>query len=256
MQMRKKMLKNQFKTLMTGTALLAALIAVSVQAQDNSSSREIDAVWTQSDGIRPEIFYSHARSGIWSEPFMITDDYYDNMYPVIDQDSSGKKWLFWSAYDNQRMDIRYTTGKDGKWTDAETLETAMQLNTAPSVIIDKSDVVWLVWSANSDGAGDVFCATNKDGVWSSPILVNEVNTTPDVLPVIELNDENRPVVSWKGMSDGKIVDLISEWDGEGWSKAAIVTEDEARKEAGELASDMVELPDFMPASGLVFLRVY
>ncbi len=174
--MRNKLFKNQFKILLTGVGIIVAMISMGVQAKDNSTHKEIDAVWTQSDGIRPEIFYSHYISGVWSEPVMITDDYYDNMYPVIDQDSTGKKWLFWTAYDDQRMDIRYTTGKDDKWADSASLETEMQRNIAPSVIIDKSDVVWLVWSANSDGAGDIFCATNKDGVWSVPVRINEANT--------------------------------------------------------------------------------
>lgn len=254
--MRNKLLKIRFKALLLGVGLLVPTITAVAHAQENSSPKEIDAVWTQSDGIRPEIFYSQNVSGVWSEPVMVTDDYYDNMYPVIDQDSKGKKWLFWTAYDNQLMDIRYTTGQDGEWADSMSLTTGMQRNIAPSVIIDKSDVVRLVWSANSDGAGDIFYATNKDGLWSDPVLVNEPNATADVLPIVELNEDDQPVVTWKGMSDGKMVDLVRSWDGERWSEVTVVTEEQSRKQDDESDSEMIELAEFMPKSGMVFLRVY
>ncbi len=80
--------------------------------------------------------------------------------------------------------------------------------------------------------------------------------TPDILPIVELNDDGLPVVTWKGMSDGKTVDLVSVWDGAGWSKAVVSTEDDSPKQDTDSDADMVELADFMPASGLVFLRVY
>ena len=117
--MRKKLLRNRFRVVLIGISLLMVAFAGSVQAQDIDIDKPIDAVWSQSDGIRPEIFYSQRQSGKWSEPVMLSDDYFDNMYPVIDQDSSGRKWLFWTAYDSQRMEIRYTTGQDGVWEDSE-----------------------------------------------------------------------------------------------------------------------------------------
>lgn len=254
--MRTKLLRIDVITVLIGFSLFIAAFCVSAQASENDTGREIDAVWSQSDGIRPEIFYSHKVSGIWTEPVMITDDYHDNMYPVIDSDSSGRKWLFWTAYDNRRMEIHYTTGQDGQWSETAGLTTENQYNIAPSVIIDKNDVVWLVWSASNGKTEDIFYASNKDGVWTDAQPVHQGNNTPDVLPVIELNSDDLPVITWKNVVEGETIVLTSEWGDDGWSKPAVVSADEGQEQDSESSQDMVELPEFMPASGLVFLRVY
>ncbi len=236
----------------------AALVMVAAGASFATTvpeQPEIDVVWSQSDGIRPEIFYTSRTEGSWSEPLMVTDDYYDNMHPVIDQDSRGTRWLFFTAYDNQRTEIRYTTGSAGVWEKSKPLSSEMKANSGPSVIIDGSDAVWVVWSAGDGGPDDIYFAVNKDGAWSGPQLLHEANDTPDTLPVISLNDRQQPAVSWQQLQESEYVVLTSAYDGSQWSEPVVVpaVDEQENENSG---ADMIVLPDFINHGGMIFIRAY
>ena len=110
------------------TAVLPAIASVEVKELDN----DIDVVWSSSDGLKMEIYYSQRKDGIWQEPVRVTDNHYDNMYPVIDRDSSGKRWIFWTAYDNGRMEIHYTSGDGEEWQTSELLSSDKKTNISPA----------------------------------------------------------------------------------------------------------------------------
>lgn len=236
-----------------GLLLLAAV--TNSYAQDPTAQQEIDVVWSKSDGIRPEIFFTNYSAGTWSEPEMVTDDYYDNMHPVVDRDSSGVRWLFWTAYDSQRTEIRYTSGTSGDWQEDRALAFEMQSNSAPSVVIDQDDTVWVVWAANDGNLDDIYYAFGKGGKFSEPSPLHEPNDVPDLMPVVELNDDSLPTVSWKQMQDGRYVTVTSGYDGADWSIPAVVQEETGQADEGG-AEEMIEVPEFVTDSGLVFIRSY
>jgi len=225
---------------------------VSASAEDQTDQQDVDLVWTKSDGIRPEIFYTTRVAGSWSEPVMVTDDWYDNMHPVIDRDSTGTKCVFWTAYDNYRTEIRYTTGSGGDWEENNSLASEMKSNSGPSAVIDKEDAVWVVWSASGeDDLDDVYFAVNKDGQWSDPGMIHDANDTPDTLPVVELDDEGVPTVTWQQLRGDDYVELTSSYDGSDWSQPDV------SEEQGEASDeDSIVLPDFVTESGMVFIRAY
>jgi hypothetical protein len=233
--------------------LTAAFLVLSSTV--SRAAQEIDVVWSQSDGIRPEIFFTSSTGGSWSEPVMLSDDYYDNLHPVIDRDSQGTRWVFWRAYDNQKTEIRYTTGSSGNWEETKPLSEALQANNAPSVVIDAADTVWVVWSANDGGMDDIYYAVHKDGNWSKPAQLHETNDVPDILPVIELNDEQLPQVTWKRMEGGRYLAVTSSYDGSGWSEP-VLRQDGEQPDDDKVGEEVIELPDFVSNSGLVFVRTY
>ena len=241
----------------TTTCVVFILLATigSGFAQESDPLKEIDVVWSQSDGIRPEIFYTSRAAGNWSEPEMVTDDYYDNMHPVIDRDSNGVRWLFWSAYDSQRTEIRYTSGSSGEWQGSGTLADTMAANNAPSVVIGKDDTIWVVWAGNDGGLDDIYYASGVAGKFSETNRLHGPNESPDVLPVVELNENDLPVVSWKQMQEGRYVTVRSEFDGSAWSEPVTVQEEEQQGSASG-SEEMIELPEFVTNSGLVFIRSY
>ncbi|MGI9569617.1 MAG: hypothetical protein ACR2PH_07760, partial [Desulfobulbia bacterium] len=113
------MLRNLLVLIIWIVTVHPAIATVDVPEIDN----DIDVVWSSSDGLKMEIYYSQRKDGVWQEPVRITDDHYDNMYPVIDRDSSGNRWIFWTAYDSGRMDIHYTSGDGEEWQTSELLSS-------------------------------------------------------------------------------------------------------------------------------------
>lgn len=217
-------------------------------------SQDIDIVWSSSDGLKMQIYYTRLIDGAWLEPVQVTDDLYDNTYPVIDRDSSGRRWLFWTAYDNGAMEIHYATGQDDEWQTAEVLETDMKTNISPSAVIDGEDRVWVVWSANDGGLDDIMYAFFQDNSWSDPERVHAENELPDMLPVIELDPVGAPLVTWRGLVNGENTTFISRRVEGEWSDPEI---DESVQEAAEEAEEeLLELPPFVAKSSMVFIRVY
>jgi hypothetical protein len=224
-------------------------------AEPVPEEREIDVVWSTSDGRKMEIYYSCKSKGVWSEPEQVTDDHYDNMYPVVDRDSSGRRWVFWSAYDNGRMELRYAISTEDGWERSEDLASELKKNLAPSVVIDSQDRVWVVWSANDGGFDDIMFAYYQNGSWSEPVRLHAENDIPDVLPTVELDPEGNPVINWQMLAGGKYITVTSRWTGSEWSEAELLGE-EVLEDKVETEENVLELPSFMSNSGSVFIRAY
>ena len=225
------------------------LFAIVVQPLND---REIDVVWSTSDGQRMEIYYAHKKEGIWAEPVRVTDDYYENVFPVIDRDSTGKRWVFWTAYNNGSMELHYATGENDDWQESETLADEMKTNISPSVIIDKQDTVWVVWSANSGDLDDIYFAFNEKNSWSEPATLHARNSVPDMLPEIGLDGSGHPAVTWKTFKDGKTATVTSRLTDHEWTVPQIKEIVQADQESEET----LELPSFVNNSSMVFVRVY
>lgn len=243
-----------------GRHFLATLIFVIVGlpaiASESVSELEgdIDVVWSSSDGIKMEIYYSQRHKGGWLKPVQVTDDYYDNMYPVIDRDSSGKRWIFWTAYDRGRMEIHYTSGDGEEWSTADVLSSDNKTNISPSVVIDDQDRIWVAWSANNGDLDDIMYAFYQNGFWSDPTTVHDPNEDPDLLPVIEIGGDGVPQVRWQAVRAGENVILLSKWIDNEWSIPKI--EAAKSRENDDKEENSLELPSFVNQTSMVFIRLY
>lgn len=215
---------------------------------------EVDVVWSYSDGVKMEIYYSQRENGTWKEPVMVTDDHYDNMYPVIDRDSSGRRWLFWTAYDRGTTEIHYTTGKEGEWQSSEILVSGMSSNLSPSVVINKQDQVWVAWSANDGQLDDIMYAYFTGTEWSEPELVHKPNDVPDFSPVIEIDGDGTPMISWRASRAGENITLASKFIEDDWTEPLI--QDIAPENETEDQPGILELPQFINPGSMLFVRVY
>ncbi len=217
-------------------------------------NNDIDVVWSSSDGLKMEIYYSQRKDGVWQGPVRITDNHYDNMYPVIDRDSSGKRWIFWTAYDRGRMEIHYTSGDGEEWQTSELLSSENKTNLSPSVVIDKQDRIWVVWSANDDDLDEIMYSFYQSGFWSDPAFVHEPNDVPDLLPAVDIGGDGTPQVVWRAARAGQNVVLSSRWVDDDWSEPVIEEAEAGEKETTE--ERIVELPQFVSRSSMLFVRVY
>lgn len=217
-------------------------------------NNDIDVVWASSDGQRTEIFYSQRKEGIWQEPIQVTDNHYNNMYPVVDRDSNGRRWIFWTAHDSGRTEIHFATGDGQEWQASEILTSPKKSNLSPSMVVDKEDQVWVVWSANDDDLDDIMYAFHQNGSWSSPVTIHEPNNAPDLLPVVEIGGDGTPQVSWRAAREGRHVVLSSRWIDNDWSEPRIEEVDDPSQEESE--EKIIELPHFVSRTSMVFVRVY
>lgn len=221
-----------------------------------------DIVWSNGQGDGQQIYYSTYKKGksAWSEPIQVTNDTYRNGHPVIDSGSDGKRVLVWTAATGSDYVVRYAVGKDASWSEPESIPSQLKENLAPSVVIDKSGTTWVAWSANDGGQDDIYFARFAKGSWTIPQRVNSSNDVPDILPVITLNAEGTPEVTWQGYRHDAYVQLQSSWDGEKWSEevevesATAETEDGA-SETAKYAS-VANMPSFVEHPEAAFLRVY
>lgn len=253
-------LNNRFFLVLCTLLVLGWLFAGVVNAKSEvneleSEDYEVDAVWSTSDGIGMEIFYSNRKDGVWSEPIQVTDDYFDNMYPVIDRDSLGRMWTFWTAYYNGRTEIHYSVFDGKDWKPGEFIVFDQKSNVAPSVVIDGKDKIWITWSANDGGFDDILFAYYQNGSWSEPVRLHAENDIPDVLPTVELEPDGNPVINWRMLADGKYITVTSRWTGSEWSEVEPLDE-EAAEDKAEVEENLLELPPFMSKSSAVFIRAY
>ena len=182
--------------------------------------------WSQSDGLRFEIFSSSYKEKNWSTPVKITDNNANNLHPAIDIAANGTRWLFWSAVRPDGISIEYAVSQDDEWS--EPTKMALEQNSAitPSVLIDKKNVVWLVWAGNDGGNDEIFYSRFVKQAWQDPKVVNTVNDLPDIKPVIGYNEQGILEVTWLGFRDGQYKKLFAIYGAKGWSTEQVVVKEE------------------------------
>jgi len=220
------------------TLLLSLLLAAPGHAAENAPLEEL--VWSQSDGLRQEIYHSARTAEGWSAPQQLTYNNANNLHPafVIAPDSS--RWIFWSAVNPDGIGIEYTVGRDGNWPQPVKLESGHATAITPAVLISPDQTLWLVWAGNDGGQDEIYWSRFVNAAWQPPKQVNAVNQVPDVKPEILLNEQGQVEVRWQGFRNGRYKRLAAVYAGQGWS-----SEQELAEEEEQAAEE--ELPDFLPA---------
>lgn len=219
------------------TGLLAVLLAA---APCWAAEQEI--VWSQTDGLRQEIYHSATAAGEWEQPEKLTDNNANNLHPAFVIAPDSNRWIFWSAVRPDGISIQYLVGKDGDWSEPMTMEMeGLSSAIAPSVLLDQQGTIWMVWAGNDGSSQDeIYWSRHKGSTWQKPQMLNAANQVPDIRPTISRNENGQLEVRWQGFRDGKYKDLVSVWDGTAWS-----AEQEFKKEE-EPEKEVPVLPEFVP----------
>jgi hypothetical protein len=223
------------------TALGAALLAGFFAAAPCWGAEQ-EIVWSQSDGLRYEIYHSATTEGTWEQPEKLTDNNANNRHPAFAIAPDGTRWIFWSAIRPDGISIQYLVGNGGEWSEPISLDMEdLRSSIAPSVLIDKKGVVWMVWAGNNGTNQDEIYWNRYTGSgWQKPQMINTANQVPDIRPEIRYNKQGQLEVQWQGFREGKYRDLVSVWTGTAWSP-----EQEFEKEKKDKEEAPV-LPDFVP----------
>ncbi len=221
-----------------------------------AADKQVDAVWVEADGIRHEIFFSTFSEGTWSDPVQLTDDYFDNLHPVVDRDSHGKHWVFWTASDAGKLTLHYTSSTDDGWADIKEVPVELNSSIAPSVVIAADDVLWLAWAGNTGGQDDIYVTTLHNGEWGKAVMVHPENEVPDILPTITLDAAKQLSVRWKTFQNGAYVTVQSTWDGRKWSSPEQVEAVETTAADSLQAEKDIPVPEFLKDDDRAFVRLY
>ena len=236
------------------------VVTCSSMAQNSTvqpiSWHDADVVWIESDGIRHEVFFATLHEGKWSSPIQVTDDYFDNLHPVIDRDKQGKRWLFWTASDDGKLSLHYTTYSDSEWSEIRDVPLDLHSSIAPSVAADQKNVIWLVWAGNTGNVDDIYWATMQNGIWSVAETLHEKDDVPDILPKISLTETGALQVVWKKFLDGQYQDVQSIRDRNKWNSPEVIENDAEAKIYLLQKEQEIPLPEFIKDDDKAFVRIY
>ncbi|MCW5214672.1 hypothetical protein VU13_05145 [Desulfobulbus sp. US5] len=123
---------------------------------EKAAAVQQDVVWSQSDGLRYEIFTSTQKDGEWTTPVKITDNNANNLHPVLEIGSDGIKWLFWSAVRPSGISVQYAMMQNNGWSEPQTLPIEQHSAITPAALADTKGRVWLVWAGNDGGNDDIY----------------------------------------------------------------------------------------------------
>lgn len=226
-----------------------------VVADDKTPGVTKDMVWSATDGLRQEIFFSSWKNNAWSTPVQVTNNNADNLAPCIDTAGDGKKYLVWLSVEGQSQEIQYAVFDGTQWSEAKTLPSLPAHPGAPFVAVDDKGVVWVVFAGNENDDDDIYSTRFINGKWSASQRVNVENESPDIDPFIEITRDKRVAVTWSGFRENTYVTLQSVWDGKKWQAETVVAEDKKSVETDDQESQM-PLPDFVTDKKQVFTRSY
>jgi hypothetical protein len=242
-----------------GKVLRAAVLAVLLAAAPSAAGQQrMELVWSQSDGLRKEIYASSCKNGAWSEPVKITNSNANKLHPVLELAPDGRRWAFWSAVDLNGISIEYATAaQDSAWSEPKQMELNQNSAITPSVLIEDSGAVWLVWAGNSGSQDEIYFSRYVNSAWEEPAAVHPANQVPDIKPEISRNSSGQIEVRWLGVRDGRYKLLASTYSSAGgWSAEQEIAEDR-KKEEDTLKEEEVKsgLPDFLPQDSQYSLKV-
>lgn len=226
--------------------------------EEKAAAVQQDLVWSQSDGLRHEIFFSNQRqkNGEWTPPVKITDNNANNLHPVLEIGTDGRKWLFWSAVRPDGISVQYAVMQNNVWSEPQTLPLEQHSAITPSALADKDGGIWLVWAGNDGGNDDIYFSRFQGEKWTAPQIVHAPNEVPDIKPELSCNDEGKIEVDWIGFRNNAYKKIASVYtDNTGWSAEQEKLETEEEDVRNE-EDPQTELPSFLPGDSQFFLKMY
>lgn len=214
-----------------------------------------DLVWSASDGVRREVFFSSLINQSWTEPFQITYDNADNLSPSIDRTSQGIRYVVWGALDQTGHTIRYAFSEGNGWSAPQLIPELPWTSTTPFISAGPDGEIWVVFTGNNGDDDDIYYTRLAGATWTKPERVHAQNETPDINPYFEIDEIGRLLVTWEGYRGDRYRMLRSVWNGEGWDEELLLEESAEAESIGDEPNDS-EIPEFVEDRLHTFLRVY
>jgi len=185
-------------------------------AFDNSGNAL--AVWSQSDGIRFNIWASWFDGTSWGRAVLVeSNDAGSALSPQVAFDDSGNALAVWRQHDGSRYNIWANWFDGASWANATLIESD-DAGTAysPQIAFDNSGNALAVWS-QSDGIRLNIWASWFDGTnWGSPVLLENDDIGDAVGPKITFDNSGNAFVVWKRDDGNRDSVWVDRFDGASW----------------------------------------
>lgn len=191
------------------------------------------AAWSEINGANYGVYASTQSDGKWSAPALLSDGGANSVAPAVATAPDGTGWVVWSQIDdagNGHLYYSHTAG-DG-WTAPQPIPVPVASATGPSLVFAPDGSAWLAF-AGDDGNGDEIYVLHVNGATvEGPYQLGTPDATPDLQPLIGLDANGQPWVSWSGFDAGRYQTFVSSLAGRTWKAEArlpTVTLDELRQ---------------------------
>ena len=220
--------------------ILIAMPSLSM-AQEEASGTDTQIVWAEKENGRFKVFYSRYENDTWSAKRFLSLPEQSSVYPAVGSGPDGTTWVVWTVLHGNESDLFFTrSSPEGGWTEPEQILTNLPSNSAAMVIVDRKNTPWVVWSG-FDGNDDEIYFTRWNGSdWDIPLMINDDNATPDIIPSLTLNENGFPVVRWLGFGEDGYVTMAKEWSGFTWDETIV------EKSADPFSAAIPESPCLLP----------
>ncbi len=225
---RDNILANRFNGTSWGSATLIETNNVgdasSPQIAIDSNGRAL-AVWSQSDGIRDNIWANHFDGTSWlgATPIEI-ENLGDAYVPQIAIDDNGRAVAVWQQNDGIRDNIWANRFDGTNWGSATLIETDDAGSASdPQIAGDSSGNALVVW-AQSDGSRDNIWANrfNSNGSLGTAELIETENLGKATDPQIVTDGNGRALAVWS-QDDGTRDNIwANHFDGTSWQGATLI----------------------------------
>ncbi len=209
-----------------------------LQARDGS----FYVAWFSDRDGNPEIWMTRTADGIiWEEPWKITNDPAEDLYPQLTESRSGGFYLTWFhiAFDATLQQftfhIWFAKSIDGKiWTDHKQLsESASTFNWVPSIMEDSNGRIWIAYtSGRLDLNKEIYLqySDDKGATWNMEPVRVTTSALADDFPFIIQSKSGTYLIAWARYNDSLGLFnptsenmLATSTDGLTWSSPQVVS---------------------------------
>ncbi|KKL45331.1 hypothetical protein LCGC14_2356760 [marine sediment metagenome] len=217
---------------------------------------EADLVWSEVETEDYEIYFSSLRNGQWSAKTKLSNHRAMDLLPSVGSGIDGTIWVVWFAAHGSISDLYYSMFDGENWSIPEMISTGFSSNTAPFVVVDNNNVPWIVWAGFDEEDDDIYFTRWNGFGWDSPSMVNMDNTTPDIIPVIKIGQNNLPWVKWSGYDGKESKSYISRWTGSKWSEELIEDIENINQSLMGISEYLIsDLPEFVGSQKLATIHI-
>ena len=216
----------------------------------NCSSEEVSAyaIWSYPAANRSTMLqYAQRSGGSWGESVHLAIKEGLHVTPVIAVDKKHTVWIIWVEQTADENILRYAVIRHKKMDTGRVQEVVgKEQSYAPAIMIDNQGTPWIAWSGvNGRQLADVFTSRWDGTGWTKPLMVNEKNQVPDITPIIGLEKNKVPWVSWFGFNAAhRYVQFVAKWLNGRWNVDKKTLEsNNMRIFLKERMSDEIQFPD-------------
>lgn len=224
--------------------------------QDNIENIQAELTWAEFDGENYEIFFSNLSNNLWIEKVQLTNNNFTNILPSISSGSDGIIWIVWSAVNDSKSNLFFCNSFGNSWSDPVQISTNLSSNTSPCIIVDNENIPWIVWAGFDGQDDDIFITRWNGNDWETPLRINRDDSSPDILPVIGIDEGVTPWVSWSGYDGNKYRNYFSKWTGTEWEDEIVIEKEDIYQSVIMNEIDSIpNLPDFLGDQNMASIHI-